>query len=181
MKETVLIIGGCRSGKSRHALEMADQAAGQEKIFIATLVPQDREMEERVHRHQKERDQSWQTHEAPLSLPEAVIEYQSENSVIVVDCLTLWLSNLIMENDDPEILNRQINKLTQAIETTAGSVYLVANEVGTGIVPENRLARLFRDAAGLCNQQVAACADKVIWMKAGIPVTIKGFREKKSE
>jgi len=174
VKQTVLIIGGCRSGKSRYALEMAARAAGREKIFIATLIPQDKEMEERVQRHQKERDQGWKTVEAPLLLSEAIVEHSSRDSIIVVDCLTLWLSNLLLENDDSQIINRQIHKLIQTLETTQCPVYLVANEVGTGIVPENRLARLFRDMAGFCNQQVAACADRVVWMVAGIPATIKG-------
>jgi adenosylcobinamide kinase/adenosylcobinamide-phosphate guanylyltransferase len=169
-----LIIGGCRSGKSRYALETASGTAGQEKIFIATLVPQDKEMEARIRRHQKERNQNWKTVETPLLLPEAIAEHDRPDSIIVVDCLTLWLNNLLMKNDDPETIDLQIHRLTQTLETTQCPVYLVANEVGSGIVPENRLARLFRDMAGFCNQQVAACADRVIWMVAGIPVTIKG-------
>ena len=174
MKETVLIIGGCRSGKSRYALETAEQVAGQERIFIATLVPRDEEMEERIRRHQKERSQNWKTIETPLHLPEAINEHSRKASVIVVDCLTLWLSNLLMENDDSEKINPQIHKLTQTLEAAQCPVYVVSNEVGTGIVPENRLARLFRDLAGFANQSVAACSDRVVWMVAGVPVTIKG-------
>lgn len=173
MQETVLIIGGCRSGKSRYALEAAAQVIGQARIFIATLVPQDPEMEERIRRHQKERSPNWKTIETPIHLPEAINEHSRQASVIVVDCLTIWLSNLLMETDDSETINLQIQKLTQTLEATQCPVYLVSNEVGTGIVPENRLARLFRDLAGFANQCVAACSDRVVWMVAGIPVTVK--------
>ncbi len=173
MKETVLIIGGCRSGKSRYALELATQAAGRNRIFVATCVPGDKEMEERVRRHQKERSQSWTTVEAPLSLVESVDEHGRQGNVIVVDCLTLWLSNLLLEINNPEEIEVHIKKLTQSLEASQCPVFLVSNEVGTGIVPENRLARRFRDVAGFANQKVAACSDMVIWMVAGIPVSIK--------
>ena len=173
MKETVLIIGGCRSGKSRYALATAEQVAGESKIFIATLVPQDEEMEVRIRRHQKERSPNWRTIEIPLHLPEAINEHSPKASVIVVDCLTLWLNNLLMENDDLEQIRLQIQNLTQTLKAAHCPVYLVSNEVGSGIVPENRMARIFRDIAGDCNQQVATCADRVVWMVAGVPVSVK--------
>ncbi len=173
MKETVLIIGGCRSGKSRYALELATQAAGRNRIFVVTCVPGDNEMEERVRRHQKERSQSWTTVEAPLSLAEALDEHDRQGNVIVVDCLTLWLSNLLLEINNMEEIEVHIKRLIQSLESSQCPVFLVSNEVGTGIVPENRLARRFRDVAGFANQNVAACSDMVIWMVAGIPVTIK--------
>ena len=173
MKKIVLIMGGCRSGKSRYALELASQVAEKNNIFIATLVPGDDEMKARVQRHQKERDQHWKTFEAPISLPEAVKNHGLKGNVVVVDCLTLWLSNLLLENDDPQRIEEQVHDLIQALETAQCSIFLVSNEVGTGIVPENRLARLFRDMAGLANQKVAACADSVVWMVAGIPVLVK--------
>ncbi len=173
MKEIVLIIGGCRSGKSRYALELASQATEKNNIFIGTLVPGDDEMKARVQRHQKERDQHWKTFEVPIRLPEAVNDHGLKGNVVVVDCLTLWLSNLLLENNDPQRIEEQVNDLIQALETAQGPVFLVSNEVGTGIVPENRLARLFRDIAGFANQKVAACADSVVWMVAGIPVLVK--------
>lgn len=173
MKETVLIMGGCRSGKSRYALELATQAAGRNRIFVATCMPGDKEMEERVRRHQKERSQSWTTVEAPLSLAEALDEHDRQGNVIVVDCLTLWLSNLLLEINNPEEIEVHIKRLIQSLESSQCPVFLVSNEVGTGIVPENRLARRFRDVAGFANQSVAACSDMVIWMVAGIPVSIK--------
>ena len=172
MKETTLVIGGCRSGKSRHALYLAEQVPGQ-KIFIATCMPQDKEMEQRVLHHQQQRSSAWKTIEVPFFLPEAIHKNGTEGHVILVDCLTLWINNLILDNDKPENIDNHIQKLTQSIETSECPVILVSNEVGTGIVPENKLARLFRDITGFANQKVAACVDQVIWMVAGIPVKIK--------
>jgi len=172
LKETVLIIGGCRSGKSGHALHLADQFAGH-KIFMATCVPLDKEMEQRVSHHQKQRNPKWKTLDVPLFLPEAIRENSGRGQVILVDCLTLWINNLLMENDDPETIDMHVEQLAQSLENAECPVILVSNEVGTGIVPENRLARLFRDVAGFANQKIAACADRVIWMVAGIPVEIK--------
>jgi adenosylcobinamide kinase/adenosylcobinamide-phosphate guanylyltransferase len=172
LKETVLIIGGCRSGKSGHALHLADQFAGH-KIFMATCVPLDKEMEQRVSHHQKHRNPNWKTLEVPILLPEAIRENSGRGQVILVDCLTLWINNLLMENDDPENIDKHVGYLARSLENAECPVILVSNEVGTGIVPENRLARLFRDVAGFANQKIAACADRVIWMVAGIPVEIK--------
>ena len=172
MKETILVIGGCRSGKSSHALFLAKQIPGQ-KIFVATCMPQDKEMEQRVLRHQQQRSSAWKTLEVPFFLPEAIHKNGKEGHVILVDCLTLWINNLILEDDKPETIDNHIQNLTQSIEKAGGPVILVSNEVGTGIVPENKLARLFRDIAGFANQKVAACVDQVIWMVAGIPVKIK--------
>ena len=173
MKEIVFVIGGCRSGKSRHALETADRIAGNKKIFIATCVPQDAEMKQRVDRHQKERGQDWQTVEAPVHLPQAIIEYSRQADVLLVDCLTLWISNLLMETEDDELINERISNLKQSLASASCPVILVSNEVGAGIVPENKLARRFRDLVGTANQAIAAQADRVAWMVAGIPVTIK--------
>ena len=181
MKEIVLIIGGCRSGKSRYALELATQAAGRNRIFIATCMPGDKEMEERVRRHKKERNQIWATVEVPLGLAEAVDEHGRQGNVIVVDCLTLWLSNLLPEINNPKEIEVHIQRLTQSLEASQCPVFLVSNEVGTGIVPGNRLSRMFRDVAGFANQSVAACSDMVIWMVAGIPVTIKKVKNASPE
>lgn len=174
MKEILFIIGGCRSGKSSHALYLANQIPGQ-KIFIATCIPQpnDKEMENRVLRHKKQRSRAWSTLEVPVRLPEEISKNSRKENVILVDCLTLWISNLFLENNDQSNIDAHIRKLIQSLEKAECPIILVSNEVGTGIVPENRLARLFRDAAGFTNQRIAACADKVIWMVAGIPVEIK--------
>jgi adenosylcobinamide kinase / adenosylcobinamide-phosphate guanylyltransferase len=169
---TMLVIGGCRSGKSRHALHLTEQIPGQ-KIFIATCIPQDNEMEERVQRHQQQRSDTWNTIEVPIFLPEAIDTYGIKGNVLLVDCLTLWISNLIMHDEDHTKIDTHITALTRSLEKAECPVILVSNEVGCGIVPENNMARRFRDIAGFTNQKVADCADRVIWMVAGIPVKIK--------
>lgn len=174
MKKTVFVLGGCRSGKSGYALETARQFSGDNRVFIATCIPHDDEMKQRVARHQEERDRVWQTVEAPLMLPEAITTKSRRADIILADCLTLWVSNLLMEADGSEIVERRIPQLTAAIAKAECPVILVSNEVGQGIVPENKLARRFRDLVGFVNQAVAACADQVVWTVAGIPVTVKG-------
>jgi adenosylcobinamide kinase/adenosylcobinamide-phosphate guanylyltransferase len=174
LKEVVFIIGGCRSGKSRHALETAKRIAGIKKIFIATCIPHDAEMRQRVDRHQKERGRDWQTVEAPVDLTQAITVSSRQADVLLVDCLTLWISNLLMEIEDDEIIAERIAGLTQSVASASSPVILVSNEVGGGVVPENKLARRFRDLAGTANQAVAEQADRVVWMVAGIPVQIKG-------
>ena len=174
MNETVFVLGGCRSGKSSYALETAQKFSGNKKVFIATCVPRDDEMQLRVARHQQERSRHWHTVEAPLHLSEAIVEAGGKASVLIVDCLTLWVNNLLMENYDSEQILDQVQSLTRAVSSVTCPVILVSNEVGTGIVPENKLARLYRDLVGSTNQAVAECVDQVIWTVAGIPVTIKG-------
>jgi adenosylcobinamide kinase/adenosylcobinamide-phosphate guanylyltransferase len=174
VKEIIFVIGGCRSGKSTYAMQTAEKMAAEQKVFIATCVPQDDEMKRRVARHQKERSQNWVTVEAPLDLPQAIRQNSRTADVILVDCLTLWVSNLLMESEDENNIEETISQFINALEKAACPIVLVSNEVGTGIVPENRLARQYRDIIGLVNQAVAKTAGKVIWMVAGIPVTIKG-------
>ena len=173
MKETILVTGGCKSGKSRHALELAEKISKRNRIFIATCMPLDDEMKERIDRHKKERDKSWKTVETSLELPEAIKENSREGDIILVDCLTLWINNVLMETEDSDIINQRIHKLIITLKEIKCAIILVSNEVGAGIVPENRLARQFRDLAGFTNQKVAECADSVVWMVAGIPVSIK--------
>ena len=174
MKENIFVIGGCRSGKSRHALELAQQVLEGSKTFIATCVPQDDEMKLRVERHRKERGEDWITIETPVDIPGSIIENSSKTGVILVDCLTLWVSNLLMETEDQGKIFSKVKELISAINDAGCRVILVSNEVGTGIVPENPLARLYRDITGHVNQEIAACSDRVIWIVAGIPVQIKG-------
>lgn len=173
MKETIFIIGGCRSGKSRYSLELANNVKGVRKIFIATCTPSDDEMKERVKRHQKERPKNWHTLEIPVLLPETICEWSLKSDVILVDCLSLWISNLMLQTCDIDKIADHIRSLVFSVKQASCPVILVSNEVGSGIVPDNKLARFFRDAAGLTNQQIASIADKVIWMVAGIPVVIK--------
>ncbi|NNK84521.1 MAG: bifunctional adenosylcobinamide kinase/adenosylcobinamide-phosphate guanylyltransferase [Desulfobacterales bacterium] len=173
MKKTIFITGGCKSGKSRHAIELSEEISTIKRIFIATCSPLDDEMKERIDRHKQERDKSWQTVEAPIELSIEINKNDGNGGVILIDCLTLWINNLLMENKNPDIINQHIEKLICTIQETKSPIILVSNEVGTGIVPENKLARQFRDLAGLTNQKIAECADSVIWMVAGIPITIK--------
>jgi len=174
MGKKIFVLGGCRSGKSSYALETAEKYSVDRNVFIATCIPDDDEMKLRVTRHQQERSRHWHTVEAPIDLPEAIVAASREAGILLVDCLTLWVSNLLMENQDSDQILNQVQSLTRAVASSACPVILVSNEVGTGIVPENKLARLYRDLIGSTNQAVAECADQVIWVVAGIPVTIKG-------
>ena len=174
MKKIIFVVGGCRSGKSRYALKLADQISEDNKIFIATCVPGDEEMKQRVLLHRKERAPQWKTLEVPVLLPKAIIDISRKTEVVLVDCLTLWLNNIFAENDDQETIGKQIQQLSRSLGKVRCPVILVSNEVGSGIVPENKLARRFRDVMGFVNQTVSGISDQVIWMVAGIPVTIKG-------
>lgn len=174
MANVTFIIGGCRSGKSSLALRTAEAVDAGQRIFIATAVPFDAEMQDRVRRHQKERGAGgWITLEVPLALPEALTEHSRESRVILVDCLTLWVSNLLLEWTDAAAVERRIAELARVVQACAGPVILVSNEVGLGVVPDSQLGRQFRDLAGMANQAVAAGADEVIMTVAGIPVVIK--------
>lgn len=177
MSDTIFVIGGCRSGKSRYALKTAQKFAGDNRIFLATCVPDDDEMKQRVARHQDERGSDWETAEVPLDLPDAIQAHSQTANILLVDCLTLWISNLMMTYQDPAAIEAHIHSLNDALAEPHCPVILVSNEVGTGIVPQNKLARLFRDLVGSANQIAAESSDKVVWMVAGIPVTIK-TREK---
>ena len=173
MTDITLVTGGCRSGKSDNALALAEDISESGRVFVATCIPHDTEMKDRVARHRRERSATWDTVEAPLDLAAAVAEHSRPGRVLLVDCLTLWVSNLMGASEDPEILRGHVDDLVKALEQSRCPVVVVSNEVGCGIVPENRLARLFRDVAGSVNQRVAAVVDTVIWMVAGIPVKVK--------
>ena len=165
----VLVLGGARSGKSRYALDLA-QASGREQVFIATAQAQDREMAERIARHRAERDGAWSTHEVPLALPQTLATLARPDRVVLVDCLTLWLSNVVLAGQEPE---PGIAALVQAIAGAAGPLVLVSNEVGQGIVPATPLGRRFRDLQGRLNQQVAQACEAVVLVVAGCPTLIK--------
>jgi adenosylcobinamide kinase/adenosylcobinamide-phosphate guanylyltransferase len=168
-----LVIGGCRSGKSRQALKLAEAISGDRKYFIATCNPQDAEMVDRVERHKSERKPPWQTIEAPLNITTMIGDIRSKADVILVDCLTLWTSNILLNHPETEDLESWAAELESTLRMDGCPIIMVTNEVGTGIVPENRLARRFRDMAGFLNQRIAGVSDRVIWMVAGIPVKIK--------
>ncbi len=163
-----LVLGGARSGKSALAERLTLACDGAPR-YIATAEAWDDEMRERIARHRAQRDgQGWQTLEAPLALVAALAE--DPQSPTLVDCLTLWLTNHLLAESD---LETEGARLLQALASRPGPTFVVANEVGLGIVPDNALARRFRDAAGRLNQQVAARADTVILVTAGLPLTLK--------
>lgn len=178
MAEIILITGGARSGKSRHAQALAEAHPGQ-RLFIATSPVIDGEMRVRIERHQADRQgQGWRTIEEPLRLA-AVLAENSEEEVVLLDCLTLWISNLLFEAEEPEYFTEAMiaelaRELADAASRRQGVVIIVTNEVGLGIVPENPLARRYRDLAGRCNQIIAAAADRVDLVTCGIPLIIKG-------
>ena len=168
MAATTLILGGARSGKSTFAEKLADAAA--QPIYIATAQPDDAEMADRIRCHQERRSPHWQTWEVPLSIAEAIARIDSPDTVVVVDCLTLWVSNLMQAGRD---VASESQILVEALASSPCSVILVSNEVGSGIVPVNALARAFRDHMGHLHQLLAAQADNVYLIVAGIPLTVK--------
>lgn len=166
---SLLILGGARSGKSRIAQERAESLPGP-PVYIATAEAWDDEMRERIALHRADRGGQWATVEAPLDLPEAIAARSGSGHVLLVDCLTLWATNLLLADRDAEAATEA---LCAAVAGFEGDLILVANEVGLGIVPDNALARRFRDVAGRMNQRVAAVADEVLFVAAGLALRLK--------
>ncbi len=168
-----LVLGGARSGKSRHAealvLDHAD-IVGAQPVYIATAEAGDGEMADRIAEHRARRGNRWRTEEAPMALSDTIAACATEDSPILVDCLTLWLSNLLLAERD---IVTETDTLLDKFAESAGPVVCVANEVGLGIVPDNALGRTFRDHAGRLNQQVAQQAGRVDFVAAGLPITLK--------
>lgn len=163
-----LVVGGARSGKSRHA-ETLVRTIPPPWAYIATAEAHDQEMATRIAEHRARRGEGWRTIDAPLALADTV--RKTEARVILIDCLTLWLSNVLLAERD---VDQACNELLAALQDAPAPVVAVANEVGLGIVPDNALARRFRDAQGILNQRVAAIADRVTLMTAGLPLVLKG-------
>jgi adenosylcobinamide kinase/adenosylcobinamide-phosphate guanylyltransferase len=166
---SLFVLGGARSGKSRYAQLRAESLTG-DLVYIATAQAFDAEMEERITRHRADRGPRWSTLDVPLDLPAAILANAAPGRVLLVDCLTLWTSNLMFAERD---LDAETEALATAVTQAAGPVLLVANEVGLGIVPDNPLARRFRDAAGRINQAIAAAAEEVQFIAAGLPLRLK--------
>lgn len=176
-----LILGGARSGKSRHA-ETRAQASGAAVTVIATAQALDEEMAARIRRHQSDRPSAWRTVETPRALAATLSREAAPGRCLVVDCLTLWLANLLDGAEalppgaDASALPRfteERDALLATLPQLPGHILLVSNEVGLGLVPEHPLGRLFRDEAGRLNQQVAQLADTVTFVAAGLPLTLK--------
>jgi adenosylcobinamide kinase/adenosylcobinamide-phosphate guanylyltransferase len=164
-----LVLGGARSGKSRYA-ESLITALPAPWIYLATAQAHDAEMAERIAVHRSRRDSGWRTIEVPDDLSLA-LESAPDGAPVLVDCLTLWLSNRMLAGAD---VDAEIGRLEEALDRRAGTVVLVSNEVGSGIVPDNALARRFRDLQGRLNQRIAARAGRVVLMVAGLPLNVKG-------
>lgn len=167
---SIFVLGGARSGKSAFA-EGVVRKTGLTRHYVATGRAWDDEMRARIARHREDRGEGWQTHEEPLALVEQLTALDAPGNVVLVDCLTLWVTNLMMEERD---MATEIRRLAQHVSTAQAALVIVSNEVGLGIVPENRMARDFRDHAGRLHQAIAAEAAEVYFVAAGLPLKMKG-------
>ena len=170
MAPVTLVLGGARSGKSRHA-ERLVRESGRARLYIATGRAWDDEMRQRIKQHQRDRGPEWRTIEAPEALEDAIGENGDPNIAVLVDCLTLWVTNLMMADED---VAERSKRLVSAVRASSATIVLVSNEVGLGIVPENAMARAFRDHAGRLHQLIAEAADNVHFVAAGLALTLKG-------
>lgn len=167
----VFVLGGARSGKSVFAENLATES-GMERHYVATGRAYDDEMRVRIAAHRQQRGQGWHTHEEPLDLVDKLLELDQPGRVVLVDCLTLWVTNLMMEAEDT--IDEQAARLAAHVAGARARLIIVSNEVGLGIVPENAMARAFRDHAGRLHQKVAAAAGEVFFIAAGLPLRMKG-------
>jgi adenosylcobinamide kinase/adenosylcobinamide-phosphate guanylyltransferase len=165
----VFVLGGARSGKSKFALEAASTIPGR-KAFVATAQALDEEMAQRIAAHKSQRPCEWQVFEEPVNIQDLVTRIQGIYDVLLIDCLTLWVTNLMLGNDDVE---EKVRLLVDVLSACRSSVFIVSNEVGLGIVPDNKLSRNFRDITGNLNRKMAAVADEVYFVAAGLPLRIK--------
>ncbi|MCS7282444.1 MAG: bifunctional adenosylcobinamide kinase/adenosylcobinamide-phosphate guanylyltransferase [Anaerolineae bacterium] len=177
-KTLIFILGGARSGKSAYAQQLAARM-GERVLFVATATAGDEEMAERIARHRAARPAHWRTLEVPTNVGEALREQIGDAQVVLLDCLSLWVANLMGEGESPADkieaqVQAELEDLLAAYEAHQASLIVVSNEVGMGLVPVYPLGRLYRDVLGRANQWIAAQADQVILMVAGLPVQIKG-------
>jgi len=176
MGKIILILGGARSGKSTYAIELA-KGPDKKVAFIATCLPLDKEMKKRIEIHKRQRPSEWQTFEETKDISTLLKKIGSHFNVVIIDCLTLFISNLLSEGlDDKDIVGR-VNNTLNLLKLKKCKSIIVSNEVGLGIVPRNKLARRFRDLAGKVNQMVAQKAENVFFMASGLPLKIKGGRD----
>ena len=172
----ILIVGGARAGKSRYALQCAEDVvskkgeSGVERVFVATAQRSDAEMSARIDRHRSERDAAWRTVEEPLDICDVMLEECRRRSVVVVDCLTLWLNNLMLHDRD---VDAEVERLASCLGEIDGDLIIVSNELGLGLVPDTALGRVYRDAHGVMNRVVAEKCDRVVLMVAGLPIMLK--------
>lgn len=166
---STLVLGGARSGKSRYGEQLVEQTKG-EHIYIATAQAWDGEMQDRISHHQKRRGDNWSLIEEPLALADVLRSQITSNQIVLVDCLTLWLSNLMGAEKN---IDANVDDLIDALGACKGRVVFISNEVGQGIVPDNALARLFRDEAGRMHQRLAGVCDAAVMVVAGLPLVLK--------
>jgi adenosylcobinamide kinase / adenosylcobinamide-phosphate guanylyltransferase len=170
-EQIILVTGGARSGKSKYAEQRAQQLGGR-RLYLATAESNDEEMAQRIAEHKKRRGNNWVTIEEPMELSSALLAQRGRTDCALVDCLTIWLSNLLLHRD-ADFVEDRVDQFLGTLPQLDFHVVLVTNEVGWGIVPDNLLARQFRDLAGWANQQIATVATEVILMVAGIPMVVK--------
>ncbi|EGU31464.1 adenosylcobinamide kinase/adenosylcobinamide-phosphate guanylyltransferase [Vibrio sp. N418] len=171
-----LILGGARSGKSSYAESCVLADAKHRRHYVATATQTDQEMSQRIAHHQARRDESWQLHECPIAVADLLSNFTSQD-VVLIDCLTLWMSNIIFEHGktaEEAAINQHVAQLVGALSNSPATIILVSNEVGLGIIPMGEVTRLFVDHAGWMNQAIAKVADKVTFVAAGLPMTLKG-------
>jgi adenosylcobinamide kinase / adenosylcobinamide-phosphate guanylyltransferase len=169
-----LVLGGARSGKSSYAESLAKDP----KFYIATAQAFDDEMRERIAQHQVQRGPDWVTYDAPLELVETIGHADAAGNFILIDCITLWLSNVLLAEINWE---SELEKLLIRLGSVRSDLAIVSNEVGLGIVPDNKLSRVFRDAQGIANQSIAEIAETVVLVTAGLPLVLKGqLRDQKT-
>jgi len=171
MNKTVLIVGGARSGKSSHAVEMASLSK-QEVVFLATCTFHDEEMDERVRRHQSSRPAQWKTINEGILITERIAENKNQQ-ILLIDCLGMWVFNLMEKYPEDGVIEDEFAKLVKILGQAQGTIIVVSNEVGCGIVPEYASARRYRDLLGRLNQMTARVVAEVIMMQIGIPTRLK--------
>jgi adenosyl cobinamide kinase/adenosyl cobinamide phosphate guanylyltransferase len=182
MARTILILGGARSGKSRFAQQLARRIGGDEVLFVATAAAGDAEMARRIKRHRADRPDRWHTLEQTADVGAAIAGAPLRHRVVIIDCLTLLVSNVLLACPDPleadvaeDRIRAEVTSLLTACRGRPGTVIIVSGEVGQGLVPDNPLGRIFRDLAGMANQTVAAASDSTYLMVAGLPVDINAL------
>lgn len=176
MKRFTFILGGARSGKSSYAVNLA-KSMGKKIIFIATCIPGDKEMKHKVKLHRKSRPSTWKVIEEGVNIDSVLRKIKTDCDAILIDCISLFISNLMAIEPNDEKVENKVRRVIEQLKKLAVEVIIVSNEVGMGIVPDNPLARRFRDLLGRSNQMLAQSADVVIMMHAGIPTVIKGEKD----
>ena len=180
MGKLTLILGGARSGKSTYAEKIAADNGGDSVLYVATAQAFDEEMQVRIEKHRAERPTSWRTVESPTGAGDAILAAAGDEQVILVDCLTVLVSNMLLKFEDPfadavtASVQDEVDKLLNCAEKLEANIIIVSNEVGLGLVPPYPLGRAYRDLLGKANQRLAARADKVLFMVAGLPMVVKG-------